>query len=136
MDSETKTLLPSLINYINSDLFTLSSISTSMEFNKAEDSDPTLINKWGAVISYLPLKFYQIIESYPDMIQWEEFDHKYTRNPKMFAYEKYGSTNMWRPIMILNRCPSIINFDFEYIRCYNIQTFSQVLSVLISRVSG
>lgn len=136
MDSETKTLLPSLINYINSDLFTLSSISTSMEFNKPDEMDPSLVDKWMAVISYLPLKFYQIIESYPDMIQWEAFDKKYTRNPKLFAYERYGSTNMWRPIMILNRCPSIINFDFEFIRCYNIQTFSQVLSVLISRVSG
>lgn len=136
MDSETKTLLPSLLSYINSDLFSFSSISTSMEFNKADDVDPTLIDKWAAVISYLPLKFYQVIESYPDMIQWEEFDKKYSRNPKMFAYEKYGSTNMWAPIMILNRCPSIINFDFEFIRCYNIQTFSKVLSVLISRVSG
>lgn len=136
MDSETKTLLPSLINYINSDLFTLSSISTSMEFNKPEDTDPTLVSKWMAAISYLPLKFYQIIESYPDMIQWESFDKKYTRNPKLFAYEKYGTTNMGLPIMILNRCPSIIDFDFEFIRCYNIQAFSRVLSVLISRVSG
>ena len=77
MDSETKTLLPSLLSYINSDLFSFSSISTSMEFNKADDVDPTLIDKWAAVISYLPLKFYQVIESYPDMIQWEEFDKKY-----------------------------------------------------------
>lgn len=136
MDSETKTLFPSLLSYINSDLFTLSSISTSMEFNKSDEVDPELVDKWKAVVSYLPLKFFEIIESYPEMIQWEAFDKKYVRNPKLFAYERYGSTNMWLPIMILNRCPSIINFDFEFIRCYNIQTFSKVLSVLISRVSG
>ena len=53
---------------------------------------------------------------------------------KFIAYDKYGITNMWRPIMILNRCANITDFNFKFIRYYNIQSFSKVMSVLISRV--
>lgn len=133
MNSEIKTLLPSLINYINSDLFTLSSISSSITLSTQDESSDEK-HSWDAVVSYLPLKFYRIIESYPNMITYEAFNKKYARNPKMCAYERYNTTNMWRPLMILNRCPSITKFDFDFIRYYNPQLFSQVLSVLISRV--
>lgn len=133
MNSEIKTLLPSLINYINSDLFTLSSISSSITLSTQDVSSDDK-HSWDAVVSYLPLKFYRIIESYPNMITYEAFNKKYARNPKMCAYERYNTTNMWRPLMILNRCPSITKFDFDFIRYYNPQLFSQVLSVLISRV--
>lgn len=133
MNSEIKTLLPSLINYINSDLFTLSSISSSITLSTQDESSDDK-HSWDAVVSYLPLKFYRIIESYPNMITYEAFNKKYARNPKMCAYERYNTTNMWRPLMILNRCSSITKFDFDFIRYYNPQLFSQVLSVLISRV--
>lgn len=133
MNSEIKTLLPSLINYINSDLFTLSSISSSITLSTQDESSGDK-HSWDAIVSYLPLKFYRIIESYPNMITYESFNKKYARNPKMCAYERYNTTNMWRPLMILNRCPSITKFDFDFIRYYNPQLFSQVLSVLISRV--
>lgn len=137
MTSDEKTLIPSLINYINSDLFTLENISSeiTLEVQKQEKDEAELtIQEWGVIASYLPLKFYRIIESYPDIYTYEEFDKKYTRNPKMCAYERYGSTNMWRPLMILNRCPTITRFDFEFIKYFNISTFTNVLSVLISRV--
>ena len=134
MDSDQKTLLPSLIEYINSDLFTLDNISSS-ETLQVQNTDGSLA-KWDAIISYLPLKFFQIIESYPDMYTTEVFDKKYKRNPKLCAYEKYDSTNMWRPLMILNRCPNIRFFDFQFIRYYNIAKFTEVLSVLISRVQN
>ena len=134
MDSDQKTLLPSLIEYINSDLFTLDNISSS-ETLQVQNTDGSLA-KWDAVISYLPLKFFQIIESYPDMYTTEVFDKKYKRNPKLCAYEKYDSTNMWRPLMILNRCPNIRFFDFKFIRYYNIAKFTEILSVLMSRVQS
>jgi hypothetical protein len=140
MTSDEKTLIPSLINYINSDLFTLENISSEVtlevqKYDKNEQDEVELFSKeWGVIISYLPLKFYRIIESYPDIYTYEEFDKKYTRNPKMCAYERYGSTNMWRPLMILNRCPTITRFDFQFIKYFNITTFTSVLSVLISRV--
>lgn len=133
--SEQKTTFPSLMSYIKSDLFNIDNISKSVNLLIPDKTniigDPL---KWESVISYLPLEFYQLIESYPDMFTVEEFDKKYVRNPKLCAYERYGTTNMWRPLMILNRCPSIVNFDFKFIRYYNIATFSNVLSVLISRV--
>lgn len=134
MDSDQKTLLPSLIEYINSDLFTLDNISSS-ETLQVQNTDGSLA-KWDAIISYLPLKFFQIIESYPDMYTTEVFDKKYKRNPKLCAYEKYDSTNMWRPLMILNRCPNIRFFDFQFIRYYNIAKFTEILSVLMSRVQS
>ena len=132
MTSDEKTLIPSLINYINSDLFTLKNISSEVTLG-VQQSDGTL-DQWDTIISYLPLKFYRIIESYPDIYTYEEFDKKYARNPKRCAYDRYGSTNMWRPLMILNRCPTITRFNFEYIRYYNISAFQNILSVLISRV--
>lgn len=140
MTSDEKTLIPSLINYINSDLFTLENISSEVtlevqKYDKNEDNEIELFSKeWGVIVSYLPLKFYRIIESYPDIYTYEEFDKKYIRNPKKCAYDRYGSTNMWRPLMILNRCPSITRFNFPYIKYFNIATLTSVLSVLISRV--
>lgn len=134
MTSDEKTLVPSLISYINSDLFTLENISSSVTLS-VQDNDGSLA-KWDAVIQHLPLRFYQLIESYPDMYVTEVFDKKYICNPKLCAYDRYESTNMWRPLMILNRCPTINRFNFEFIRYYNISKFTEVLSVLISRVQS
>ena len=137
MTSDEKTLNPSLIQYINSDLFTLDNISSSVTLTIPDGvSIDGSIEKWETVVNYLPLEFYKLIESYPNMYSIEEFDKKYIRNPKLCAYERYGLTNMWRPLMILNRCPTINRFNFEFIRYYNITEFSNVLSVLISRVKN
>lgn len=134
MTSDQKTLIPSLISYINSDLFTLSNISDEVTLGVQKDNDT--LDQWDVIISYLPLKFYRIIESYPDIYSYEEFDKKYIRNPKMCAYDRYGTTNMWRPLMILNRCPSITRFDFPYIKYFNINALQSIISVLISRVQN
>ena len=136
MTSEVKTLVPSLINYIKSDLFTFDNISSSITL---ETSTPDIlendISQWDIVISYLPLEFFNLIESISDMIVIEEFDSKkYLRNPKKCAYDRYGLTNMWRPLMILNKCPTIQDFDFKYIKYYNSEKFTNILSILISRI--
>ena len=83
MTSDQKTLIPSLINYINSDLFTLKNISKEITLSIQDKEDPSLMDQWNVIVSYLPLRFYQIIESYPDIYTYEEFDKKYIRNPKM-----------------------------------------------------
>ena len=134
MTSDQKTYVPSLLNYIDSDLFTFNNISSSVtlvanEPNILGDS----ISKWDAVISQLPLKFFNVINDIDGIYTVEKFDKKFIRNPKMCAYERYGSTNMWRPLMILNKCPSIMDFNFEWIKYYNIEKFTNILSVLISR---
>lgn len=144
MTSDEKTVVPALLRYIRSDLFSFGNLSSNVTLTLPSDTsilkeDGTFIEgdnvtKWNSVISFLPLEFYRIIESYPNMISTESFDKRYIRNPKLCAYEKYGSTNMWRPLMILNRCPTIADFNFDkFIRYYNITTFSNVLSVIISR---
>lgn len=136
MTSDEKTLLPSLISYLKSDLFTLDNISSSVKLSREEQllvDDTINAHTWNAVISYLPLDFFRIIESFPDMYTTEKFDLKYARNPKLCAYDRYGLTNMWRPLMILNRCPSITKFNFQFIRYYNIEKFTSVLAVLIAR---
>lgn len=136
MTSDEKTLLPSLLNYINSDLFTFDNISSSVTLVKPIDSSNVSLAKWDVVINYLPLKFYQIIDSISGIYTIEEFDKKYIRNPKMCAYDRYDTTNMWRPLMILNRCPTIMDFNFKFIRYYDIEKFTNILSVLISRVQS
>lgn len=134
MTSDEKTLLPSLLNYINSDLFTIDNISSSITLVKPIENASDKLVKWETVLNYLPLKFYRIIDSINGITSIEKFDKKYIRNPKMCAYERYGTTNMWRPLMILNRCPTIMDFNFEFIRYYDIEKFTNILSVLISRV--
>ena len=136
MTSDEKTLLPSLLRLINSDLFTLDNIASSITLVKPDESPNISLAKWDVIISYLPLKFYQIIDSIDGITTIEKFDKKYIRNPKMCAYERYETTNMWRPLMILNRCPSILDFDFDFIRYYDIEKFTNILSVLISRVQN
>ena len=137
MTSDQKTLVPSLLKYIDSDLFTFDNISSSVTL---EADEPDIlgndISKWDVVVSQLPLKFFNIINDINGISTVEDFDPKYIRNPKKCAYERYGSTNMWRPLMILNKCPNIMNFNFKYIRYYNIEKFTNILSVLISRVQS
>lgn len=135
MSSDEKTLLPSLLNYINSDLFTLDNISSSITLVKPDEENITN-EKWNIIINYLPLKFYRIIDSISGMYTIERFDKKYRMNPKMCAYEKYDTTNMWRPLMILNKCSTIMDFNFEFIRYYDIEKFTNILSVLISRIKS
>lgn len=135
MSSDEKTLLPSLLNYINSDLFTLDNISSSITLVKPDEENITN-EKWNIIINYLPLKFYRIIDSISGIYTIERFDKKYRMNPKMCAYEKYDTTNMWRPLMILNKCPTIMDFNFEFIRYYDIEKFTNILSVLISRTKS
>lgn len=127
MTSDEKTLLPSLLSLEQSDLFTFSNITNSVKLTIPDDES------WEAVINMLPLEYYRIIESIPDMYTIEEFDKKYIRNPKLCAYERYGTTNMWRPLLILNRCPTISRFNFDYIRYFNIEKFTNVISLLMSR---
>lgn len=137
LSSEEKTTVPALISYVNSDLFTLSNISSKVTLEIPDRVD--IIGQtaqWETIIDYLPFKFFQVIESYPNMYTIENFDKKYIRNPKLCSYERYDTTNMWRPLMIINKCPDITKFDFDFIRYYNIQTFSNVLSVLIARVQN
>lgn len=134
MTSDEKTLLPSLLDYINSDLFTIDNISSSITLVKPIENASDQLAKWETVLDYLPLKFYRIIDSINGITSIEKFDKKYIRNPKMCAYERYETTNMWRPLMILNRCPTIMDFNFEFIRYYDIEKFTNILSVLISRV--
>ena len=127
MTSDEKTLLPSLLSLEQSDLFTFSNITNSVKLTIPTNES------WEAVINMLPLEYYRIIESIPDMYTIEEFDKKYIRNPKLCAYERYGTTNMWRPLLILNRCPTISRFNFDYIRYFNIEKFTNVISLLMSR---
>lgn len=151
MTSDQKTYVPSLLKYIQSDLFTFNNISSSVtlvanepdiigeyDINKliTEGKDVNINDydsKWDTVVSLLPLKFFDVINNIDGIYTIEKFDKKYIRNPKMCAYERYNSTNMWRPLMILNKCPRIMDFNFEWIKYYNIEKFTNILSVLISR---
>lgn len=129
MNSDEKTKVLDLLRLERSDLFAFQNITKSVKLS-TPDSEP-----WYAVIQMLPLEFYRIIENYPNMYTTEKFDIKYIRNPKKCAYDRYGTTNMWRPLMILNRCPSINDFNFGYIRYFNIENFQKIISVLISRMN-
>lgn len=129
MNSDEKTKVLDLLRLERSDLFAFQNITKSVKLS-TPDSEP-----WYAVIQMLPLEFYRIIENFPNMYTTEKFDIKYLRNPKKCAYDRYGTTNMWRPLMILNRCPSINDFNFEYIRYFNIENFQKIISVLISRMN-
>lgn len=134
MNSDQKTSISSLIALNASDLFTLKNISSSVVLSV--DNEDNMMSRWESIISMLPLEFFRIIESYPNMITIEKFDRKYARNPKLCAYERYGMTNMWRPLMILNRCPTITRFSFQFIKYYNIEKLAEVLSVLMARVNN
>ncbi len=134
MNSDQKTSISSLITLNASDLFTLKNISSSVVLSV--DDEDNMMSRWESIISMLPLEFFRIIESYPNMITIEKFDRKYARNPKLCAYERYGMTNMWRPLMILNRCPTITRFSFQFIKYYNIEKLAEVLSVLMARVNN
>lgn len=159
MTSDEKTVIPSLLKYESSDLFTIGNISKSITVNLQNDDVRAMLNdianrinngdelppyipphRWEVVLNYLPLEFYRLIESYQlnnneRMFYVEDFNYKlYRCNPKRYAFDKYGITNMWRPIMILNRCANITDFNFKFIRYYDIKNFSKVMSVLISRM--
>ncbi len=140
MTSDEKTSIPSLLSYINSDLYTIGNISESATLTVSQ-TEPMVNNyqppnKWEIITKYLPLDFYELLNSYNvggNLYRYEDFDAKYKYNPKLYSYDKYGITNMWRLIMILNKCPSILEFDFKRIRYYDMTTLSNIMSILISR---
>lgn len=131
LTSDEKTLLPSLLSYTKSDLFTIENISSPITLEIQTDDDT--IKKWDTIVSYLPMEFVRQIESTSGIYTIEKFDKKYSMNPKLCAYDRYGITNMWRPLMILNRCASIMDFKFDYIRYFDMKVFQDTMSVLISR---
>ena len=130
MTSDEKTLRRDLISLERSDLFSFQNLTKSVLI-----TNPSSEEQWYAVIEMLPLEFYRIIENYPNMYTTEKFDPKYIRNPKLCAYDRYGTTNMWRPLMILNRCPSITSFNFEFIRYFNIERLQSIMSILMARMN-
>jgi hypothetical protein len=138
LSSDEKTIVPSLIAYNNSDMFNLGNVGTSalLKCERMDTPTSSSILTWETVVDYLPLKFYRLIESYANIYTTEKFDPKYIRNPKLCAYDRYGTTNMWRLLMILNRCPSANLFKFDYIRYYNISTLNDVISVIMARVQN
>lgn len=148
MTSDEKTVVPALLKYIRSDLFAFGNLSKNVKLTVPSttsiitndsliDTDTTNPSmSWNAVVSYLPLEFFRLIESYPNIYTTEAFDPKYIRNPKKCAYDRYQTTNMWRPLMVLNRCPSITQFNFKFIRYYDTEIFPKVLSVLIARAQN
>ena len=142
MTSDEMTSISSLLRYINSDLYTIGNISESVTLTVPRTKEEQMVdyyiqpNQWEAITKYLPLEFYEMLNSYNTngrLYRYEEFDHKYNYNPKRYAYDKYGLTNMWRPIMLLNKCPSILDFKFERIRYYDMTELTKIMSVLISR---
>jgi hypothetical protein len=130
LTSDEKTLLPSLLSYTKSDLFTCTNISSPVTLQIDIDD---VTKKWDVIATYLPMEFARMIESKTDIYTLEKFDKKYLMNPKLCAYDRYGITNMWRPLMILNKCPTIMDFNFDYIRYFDMGKFQQLMSVLISR---
>jgi hypothetical protein len=142
MTSDEKTSIPSLLKYIHSDLYTLGNISESVKLTVPRTSEEQMVdnyispNQWEVITKYLPLEFYEMLNSYnanSQLFRYEDFDPKYIYNPKLYAYDKYELTNMWRPIMILNKCPTILEFNFKRIRYYDMTELSRLMSVLISR---
>jgi hypothetical protein len=143
MTSDEKTSISSLLKYINSDLYTIGNISESITLTVPRRKEEEMVdnyispNQWEVIIKYLPLEFYEMLNSYNSngkLFRYEDFDEKkYSYHPKRYAYDKYGLTNMWRPIMILNKCPSILDFKFERIRYYDMTELTKLMSVLISR---
>ena len=130
MTSDEKTLVRDLLSLERSDLFSFQNLTKS-----ALLTNPSSEQSWYAVIEMLPLEFYRIIENFPNMYTTETFDPKYIRNPKLCAFDRYGTTNMWRPLMILNRCPSITMFKFEFIRYFNIERLQSIMSILMARMN-
>jgi hypothetical protein len=68
MTSDAKTFVPSLINYIESDLFTFKNISSSVTLVAPEYDIINNLAMWDVVVSYLPAKFYKIIDTIPATI--------------------------------------------------------------------
>ena len=142
MTSDEKTSIASLLQYINSDLYTIGNISENITLTVPRDKNDKMVdsyiapNQWEIITKYLPLDFYEMLHSYNTnsrLYRYEDFDPKYNYNPKRYAYDKYGLTNMWRPIMILNKCPTILDFKFKRIRYYDMSELTRLMSVLISR---
>lgn len=129
MTSDVKTNLSSLINHQRSDMFSIDNISSLKTVSIQGDSNI----EFEVNMNLIPMEFYRLIESRPNMFTVEKFDKKFMYDPKGCAYARYGITNLWRPLLILNRCRSAMDFNLDRIRYFNIENLSDIMAILIGR---
>lgn len=55
----------------------------------------------------------------------------YRYSPKKLSYDLYGTTELWADLLKLNGCISIAEFEPDYIRVYDPNTFKEYLNEIM-----
>ena len=56
---------------------------------------------------------------------------KYRYSPKKLSYDLYGTTELWADLLKLNGCVSITEFEPDFIRVYDPNTFKEYLNEIM-----
>ena len=61
----------------------------------------------------------------------EKEKEKYRYSPKKLSYDLYGTTELWADLLKLNGCVSIAEFEPDFIRVYDPNTFKEYLNEIM-----
>ena len=61
----------------------------------------------------------------------EKEKENYRYSPKKLSYDLYGTTELWADLLKLNGCVSIADFEPDFIRVYDPNTFKEYLNEIM-----
>ena len=61
----------------------------------------------------------------------EKEKENYRYSPKKLSYDLYGTTELWADLLNLNGCVSIAEFEPDFIRVYDPNTFKEYLNEIM-----
>ena len=61
----------------------------------------------------------------------EKEKENYRYSPKKLSYDLYGTTELWADLLKLNGCVSIAEFEPDFIRVYDPNTFKEYLNEIM-----
>ena len=61
----------------------------------------------------------------------EKEKENYRYSPKKLSYDLYGTTELWADLLKLNGCVSIAEFEPDFIRVYDPNTFQEYLTEIM-----
>lgn len=61
----------------------------------------------------------------------EEEQERYRYAPKKLSYDLYGTTELWADLLKLNGCASITEFEPDFVKVYDPNTFKEYLNEIM-----
>lgn len=92
------------------------------------DSDKTMVVNTTCILN----KYYDIVMSHTKVVTLSDANYlAYRFQPKLYCYNKYGTTELWGLLLKINNLTSASEFDLKTIRVFTADIFDVLNEILI-----